>query len=96
VGVWADRFGSVKCHGMVMGLSGVCHKHWLQWEVINTECGMTMNRWYKGTLVLLSLYALYLVKSAVGINILPNHSLWWPFKLPIQGIMEARYGAPLH
>jgi hypothetical protein len=57
---------------------------------------MTLNRWYKGTLLLLTLYALYLVKSAVGINILPNHSLWWPFKLPIQGIMEARYGTPLH
>jgi hypothetical protein len=96
VAFWPIARGSVKCHGMVMGLSGVCHRRGLSWEVTNTNDAMTMNRWYKGTLVLLTLYALYLVKSAVGINILPNHSLWWPFKLPIQGIMEARYGTPLH
>ncbi len=35
------------------------------------------------------IYALYLVKSAMGINILDNHSLPWWVKLPIAPIMAA-------
>lgn len=41
---------------------------------------------------LLGLYALYLVKSAMGISLLPGYSAWRVLKLPIQPIMEARYG----
>jgi hypothetical protein len=44
----------------------------------------------------LSLYGLYLIKSAMGINILQNYSAWWVLKLPIQPIMEARYGSNWH
>jgi amino acid permease len=36
------------------------------------------------------IYALYLVKSAVGINISPNYSMPWWVKLPIAPIMAAR------
>jgi hypothetical protein len=36
------------------------------------------------------IYALYLVKSAVGVNILTNYSAPWWVKLPIAPIMAAR------
>jgi hypothetical protein len=36
------------------------------------------------------LYALYLIKSAVGINIAPNYSAPWWVKLPVAPIMAAR------
>ena len=42
------------------------------------------------------LYALYLVKSAMGINILANYSAPAWVKLPIASIMEARYGDHWH
>ncbi len=35
------------------------------------------------------IYALYLVKSAIGINILANYSMPWWVKLPIAPIMAA-------
>jgi hypothetical protein len=44
----------------------------------------------------LGLYVLYLVKSALGINLLPNHSAWRVLKLPIAPIMQARYGKNWH
>jgi hypothetical protein len=39
---------------------------------------------------ILGLYILYLFKSAIGIDILPNRSAWWWLKLPIAPIMQAR------
>jgi hypothetical protein len=41
-------------------------------------------------------YALYLCKTAIGINILPNHSAPWFFKLPIAPLMDAKYGEYWH
>jgi hypothetical protein len=35
-------------------------------------------------------YALYLVKSAMGINISDNYTMPWWVKLPIAPIMQAR------
>jgi hypothetical protein len=45
---------------------------------------------------ILGLYALYLIKSVMGINILPNVSAPSIFKLPIAPIMQARYGSDWH
>ncbi len=45
---------------------------------------------------ILALYALYLLKSAMGISLLPNYSAWWVLKLPIAPLMEARYGKNWH
>jgi hypothetical protein len=36
------------------------------------------------------IYALYLIKSAVGINISSSYSMPWWVKLPIAQMMEAR------
>ncbi|HEY9627673.1 MAG TPA: hypothetical protein V6C84_10255 [Coleofasciculaceae cyanobacterium] len=40
--------------------------------------------------ILFSLYLLYLVKSALGINLSDRYSAWAIFKLPIQSILDAR------
>jgi hypothetical protein len=41
-------------------------------------------------LILFLLYLLYLVKSALGINLSDRYSAWAIFKLPIQPILDAR------
>ncbi len=47
----------------------------------------------RGFIWLLGLYSLYLLKSALGINLLPNYSAAWVLKLPIQPILDARHGS---
>jgi hypothetical protein len=41
-------------------------------------------------------YALYLGKTALGIDFFPHFSAWRVFKLPIAPILEARYGKNWH
>jgi hypothetical protein len=55
-----------------------------------------INRVYRAGRWILGLYALYLIKSAMGINILPNVSAPRILKLPIAPIMQARYGQDWH
>jgi hypothetical protein len=45
---------------------------------------------------IVALYVAYLLKSALGISLLPGFSAWRWLKLPIQPIMEARYGKNWH
>ncbi|HEY9639470.1 MAG TPA: hypothetical protein V6C57_03245 [Coleofasciculaceae cyanobacterium] len=52
-----------------------------------------INRLRQTALILFSLYLLYLVKSAVGINLSDRYSAWGVFKLPIQPILKARANA---
>ena len=40
-------------------------------------------------LILISLYLLYLVKSALGINLSQKYSAWSIFKLPIQSLLHS-------
>lgn len=42
---------------------------------------------------LLGLYVLYLIKSALGINLLANYSAPRVFKWPIRPVLDARSGA---
>jgi hypothetical protein len=46
--------------------------------------------------LIVTLYVAYLIKSALGISLLPGFSAWRFLKLPIQPIMEARYGKNWH
>jgi hypothetical protein len=41
-------------------------------------------------------YVLYLCKTALGVDLLPNFSAWRVFKQPIAPILEARYGKNWH
>ncbi|MBE9031399.1 hypothetical protein IQ266_16820 [filamentous cyanobacterium LEGE 11480] len=52
----------------------------------------SLPRLRRASAVVLALYVLYLIKSAMGISLLPGYSAWRVLKLPIQPIMEARYG----
>jgi hypothetical protein len=47
-----------------------------------------INRFRLLFLVLLSLYLLYLIKSALGINLSDRHSAWGILKLPIQPVLN--------
>jgi hypothetical protein len=49
-----------------------------------------MKRLQQIALILFSLYLLYLIKSAVGINLSDRYSAWGFVKLPIQPILRAR------
>ena len=54
---------------------------------------MLMNKRFRQVfLVLFSLYLLYLVKSALGINISDRYSAWGFLKLPIQPILNRHHG----
>ncbi|MBD3880722.1 hypothetical protein IFO70_03030 [Phormidium tenue FACHB-886] len=48
-------------------------------------------RFWQLSLVLFSLYLLYLAKSALGINLSHRYSAWGILKLPIQPILDHRH-----
>lgn len=48
-----------------------------------------MKRLQQAILVLVVLYLLYLVKSAMGIELSHRYSAWKVFKLPIQSFLHA-------
>jgi hypothetical protein len=52
-----------------------------------------MKQLYHLGLICLALYLLYLVKSAVGINLSQKYSAWGIFKLPIAPLLHSK---PLH
>jgi hypothetical protein len=51
---------------------------------------LPMKRLRQILLVVLSLYLLYLVKSALGINLSNKYSAWGIFKLPIRSLLHSK------
>ncbi|NJR64369.1 MAG: hypothetical protein HC772_02000 [Leptolyngbyaceae cyanobacterium CRU_2_3] len=49
-----------------------------------------MKRLQQIGLVLFSLYLLYLMKTAMGINLSNRYSAWAIFKLPVQTVLDGR------
>jgi hypothetical protein len=46
--------------------------------------------------ILFGFYALYLCKTALGVDLFPHFSAWRVFKQPIAPILAARYGKNWH
>jgi hypothetical protein len=51
-----------------------------------------MKRFRQGLLILICLYGLYLIKTALGINISDRYTAWEIFKLPAQPFLQHSSG----
>ncbi|MBD2120142.1 hypothetical protein [Trichocoleus sp. FACHB-262] len=51
-----------------------------------------MRRFRQGLLILICLYGLYLIKTALGIDISQRYTAWEVFKLPVKSLIHRSSG----